>query len=124
MRELVAAGMGGSYDGHTGMRDLFADWREAWEGMDIIPKLRRLELTAGAERGKVKPGIWATNKALGKAERELGQQAEIAYRRLVADWQAQRKRKGAGVPVGRDSSSHLLAEETAARQDTAPDPAL
>jgi transposase len=39
-------------------------------------KLRRLELTAGAERGKVKPGIWSTNKALGKAERELGQQAE------------------------------------------------
>jgi transposase len=65
-------------------------------------KLRRLELTAGAERGKLKPGIWATNKALGKAERELGQQAEVAYRRLVADWQSQRKKKGAGVPVGRD----------------------
>jgi transposase len=64
-------------------------------------KLRRLELTAGAERGKVKPGIWATNKTLGKAERELAQQAEVAYRRLVADRQAQ-KRKGAGVPVGRD----------------------
>jgi len=65
-------------------------------------KLRRLEITAGAERGKVKPGIWATNKALGKAERDLAQQAEVAYRRLVADWQAQRKKKGAGVPVGRD----------------------
>jgi len=65
-------------------------------------KLRRLELTAGAERGKVKPGIWATNKALGKAERELAEQAEVAYRRLVADWQSQRKKKGAGVPVGRD----------------------
>jgi transposase len=64
-------------------------------------KLRRLELTAGAERGKVKPGIWASNKALGKAERELGEQAEVAYRRLVADWQSQKK-KGAGVPVGRD----------------------
>jgi hypothetical protein len=50
----------------------------------------------------VKPGIWATNKTLGKAERELAQQAEVAYRRLVADWQAQKKRKGAGVPVGRD----------------------
>jgi transposase len=65
-------------------------------------KLRRLELTAGAERGKVKPGIWSTNKVLGKAERELGEQAEVAYRRLVADWQSQRKQKGAGVPVGRD----------------------
>ena len=65
-------------------------------------KLRRLELTAGAERGKVKPGIWSTNKALGKAERELARQAEVAYRRLVNEWQSQRKRKGAGVPVGRD----------------------
>ena len=63
-------------------------------------KLRRLELTAG-ERGKVKPGVWSTNKALGKAERELAEQAEVAYRRLVADWQSQKKR-GAGVPVGRD----------------------
>ena len=87
-------------------------------------KLRRLELTAGAERGKVKPGIWATNKALSRAERELAAQGEVAYRRLVADWQAQRKRKGAGVPVGRDSSSHLLVEETAARQGSAPEPAL
>ena len=65
-------------------------------------KLRRLELTAGAERGKVKPGVWSTNKALGKAERELADQAEVAYRRLIADWQSGRKRKGAGVPVGRD----------------------
>jgi transposase len=65
-------------------------------------KLRRLELTAGAERGKVAPGIWSTNKALGKAERELARQAEVAYRRLVNEWQSQRKRKGAGVPVGRD----------------------
>jgi hypothetical protein len=47
-------------------------------------KLRRLELTAGAERGKVKPGIWSTNKALAKAERELARQAEVAYRRTAA----------------------------------------
>jgi transposase len=87
-------------------------------------KIRRLELTAGAQRGKVKPGIWATNEAMRKAERELAEQAEVAYRRTVADWQAQKKRKGAGVPVGRASSSHLLNEETAARQQTAPDPAL
>jgi transposase len=65
-------------------------------------KLRRLELTGGAERGKLKPGIWSTNKAMGRAERELARQAEVAYRRTVADWQTKRKRKGAGVPVGRD----------------------
>jgi transposase len=64
-------------------------------------KLRRLELTAGAERGKVKPGIWAANEAMRKAERELAEQAEVAYRRTVADWQS-RKKKGASVPVGRD----------------------
>jgi transposase len=87
-------------------------------------KLRRLELTAGAERGKVKPGIWSANKAMGKAERELAQQAEVAYRRTIADWQAKRKKKGAGVPVGRDQLSHLLVEETATRQESAPDPAL
>ena len=41
----------------------------------------------------MKPGIWPTNKAMGKAERELAQQAEVAYRRTVADWQAQGKRR-------------------------------
>ena len=65
-------------------------------------KLRRLELTAGAERGKVKPGIWSTNKAMGNAERELARQAEVAYRRLVSEWQSKKKKRGAGVPVGRD----------------------
>jgi transposase len=86
-------------------------------------KLRRLELQAGAPRRKGRPGIWAANEAMREAERELGKQAELAYRRTVADWQAAKK-KGAGVPVGRASSSHLLVEETAARQETAPDPAL
>jgi transposase len=89
-------------------------------------KLRRLELLAGAERrrsgGRPKPGA-PSLKAQEQAEVELARQAEIAYRRLVADWQP-RKRKGAGVPAGRASSSHLLGEETAARQETAPHPAL
>jgi hypothetical protein len=39
---------------------------------------------------------------MGMAERELARQAEVAYRRLVSQWQSQRKKKGAGVPVGRD----------------------
>ena len=54
-------------------------------------KLRRLELTAGAQRGKVKPGIWAANEALRKTERKLAEQAEVAYRRTVTDWQAKRR---------------------------------
>jgi len=90
-------------------------------------KLRQLELAAGAERrrsgGRPKAGV-PTLKERQKAEVELARQAETAYRRLLADWQKAPKKKGAGVPVGRASSSHLLGEETAARQDTAPDPAL
>jgi hypothetical protein len=43
-------------------------------------KLRRLELLAGAQKGEVKPGIWAANTAMRKAEREL---AERAYERSV-----------------------------------------
>jgi transposase len=90
-------------------------------------KLRELELRAGAERrrsgGRPKAGV-PTLKERQKAEVELARQAETAYRRLVADWQKAPKKKGAGVPVGRAFSSHLLGEETATRQDTAPDPAL
>jgi transposase len=90
-------------------------------------KLRQLELLAGAERrragGRPKSGSAPSRKAQQEAEIELARQAETAYRRLVADWHP-RKKKGAGVPAGRASSSHLLDEETAARQETAPDPAL
>ncbi len=51
-------------------------------------KLRRLELTAGAPKRQVKPGTWSTNQALRTAEKELARQAELAYKRTVADWQA------------------------------------
>ena len=57
-------------------------------------------------------------------ERELSEQVEHAYRRLVADWQPKPPRSGAGATRGRAFSSHLLGEETAARQGTAPEPAL
>jgi transposase len=75
-------------------------------------KLRRLELAAGAARGRVKPGTWAVNKAMREAERELARQAEVAYKRTVADWQrvqAAREKakgaaeKGAGATSGRAS---------------------
>jgi ketosteroid isomerase-like protein len=35
---LLAVGMRSSYEGHAGRRDLFADLREAWERMDLIPQ--------------------------------------------------------------------------------------
>ena len=89
-------------------------------------KLRRLELAAGAQRGKAKPGTWAVNKAMRGAERELAAQAEVAYKRTVAEWQRnqahrdaakrQAEKEGAGATPGRASS--------AARQGSAPEPAL
>jgi transposase len=48
-------------------------------------KLRRLELTAGAPKARGKTNIWSTNDAMRQAERA---QAEQAYERTVADWQA------------------------------------
>ena len=58
-----------------------------------------------------------------EAERELADQAEVAYRRTVADWQAtQAKRKGAGATPGRASRGPSSGQ--AARQDQAPEPAL
>jgi transposase len=65
-------------------------------------KLRRLELQAGAPRGKVTPGIWSTNQAMRTAERELAEQAEVAYKRTVADWHAAAK-TGADATPGRAS---------------------
>jgi transposase len=84
-------------------------------------KLRRLERRAGAPRLATRHGglrISAT-AAEREAERRLAEQAEAAYRRLIADWRASgpgRAKKGAGAPPGRASE--------AARQGSAPDPAL
>ncbi len=59
-------------------------------------KLRRLELTAGAPaRSNAAAGIWSTNRAIRQAERELAEQAEASYKRMVKDWQA-----GSGKKVG------------------------
>jgi transposase len=85
-------------------------------------KLRGLELKAKDGRRS-----WPSGHALGtqqEREREFAEQIETAYRRLVADWQPQAPRSGAGATRGRAFSSHLLGEETATRQGTAPEPAL
>ncbi len=68
-------------------------------------KLRLLELRCGAapNRGRRnKSPIFATASQRAH-ERELAVQAEVAYKRSVADWQAQQKRSGAGVSPGRAS---------------------
>ena len=61
-------------------------------------KLRLLEIRAGAPTRKGTPtGTWATRQQMRTAERELAQQAEASYQRIVADWQAAAKKAGASV---------------------------
>ena len=82
-------------------------------------KLRRLELTAGATKGKVRPGIWAANTAMRQAERELARQAELAYQRTVADWQST---KGADATPGRASQRPSKGKQRG--KASVPNPAL
>jgi len=86
-------------------------------------KLRELELRAGAERHpgrrnlKNKSGYHQQENR--ERERELSVQAELAYRRLVADWKATGPAKvGAGATPGR--ASNRPSKGKAARQTTSP----
>jgi hypothetical protein len=52
-------------------------------------KLRRLEITAGAPKyAKSARGIWSSNQAIRQAERQLAEQAEASYKRLIQDQRA------------------------------------
>jgi transposase len=88
----------------------------------VREKLRKLELLVGAERrkGKRNPVRVFATKEQHRLEKDLARQAEVAYRRLVQDWQP--AMKGAGAAPGRASSSQ--PKRQAARQETAPTPAL
>jgi len=78
-------------------------------------KMRRLEITAGAPRYQGKTGIWSTNRAMAQAERELAQQAELAYKNTVRDWAASAPVKvGASATPGR--ASQRPSRGKAARQ--------
>jgi transposase len=82
----------------------------------VARKRRRLELAAGAPRHKTGPNpnpIWATT-AQHQAERRVAEQAETAYRRLVADWQATRPKAGADATPER--ASQRPSKGKAARQ--------
>ncbi len=84
-------------------------------------KLRRLELMSGAERRKGKRiGVFATREQ-HLLDKQLAAQAELAYRRLVRDWQPTIN-KGTGAAPGR--ASRRPSSGQAARQETAPPPAL
>ncbi len=89
----------------------------------VREKIRKLELLTGAERRKGKRNpvrIFATAEQ-HRLDKELGAQAEIAYRRLVQDWQPAIK-KGTGAAAGHASCGPSSGQ--AARQETAPPPAL
>jgi transposase len=65
-------------------------------------KLRLLEIRAGAPTVKgTNTGLFGTRERMRKAERELAQQAEASYKRMVSDWQAATKKSGASVTPGR-----------------------
>jgi hypothetical protein len=79
-------------------------------------KLRKLELAAGApsRKGQVRAGHGARRLDVRAAERDLVLNAEIAYRRTVADWQV----SGRGRDTGARISKAL--EGQAARQTESP----
>ena len=90
-------------------------------------KLRKLELRAGmpSHRGRKGKAAGYSLREVRRRERELAEQAEHAYRQLVADWQAKapaRAREGVAATNGARLSRPSTGQ--AARQDSAPDPAL
>jgi transposase len=92
----------------------------------VRAKLRRVELDAGAPplRTRHAGQRISASAAERDAERELTERAEVAYRRLIADWKATApaKKKGAGATRGRAPSRP--SERQAARQAQARTPAL
>jgi transposase len=63
-------------------------------------KLRRLEITAGAPKyAKTARGVWSSNVAIRQAERQLAEQAEASYKRLVKDRQAAAPAGNVGASV-------------------------
>ena len=88
----------------------------------VREKIRELELATGAERRRARNPVASSRpREQHQLDKELAAQAELAYRRLVADWQPSRK-QGAGAAPGRASCGPSSGQ--AARQETAPPPAL
>jgi transposase len=67
-------------------------------------KLRRLELMAGDPPRRGQRSGSKASKREQLHERELSEQFEAAYRRLVEDWQPKPRKNGAGATRGRASS--------------------
>ena len=82
----------------------------------LAEKIRTLELAAGAERrqGRRQGARVRVSADRRKLDKQLAEQAERAYRRLTADWQASAPKAGAGATPGRASSRP--SKRQAARQ--------
>jgi hypothetical protein len=92
-----------------------------------VQKLRALELRAGmpSRRGQKGKAASYSLKEVRRRERELTEQAERTYRQLVADWQAKAPTtKARGVAAANGARLSRPSAGQAARQDSAPDPAL
>jgi transposase len=90
-------------------------------------KLRALELKAGlpARRGRKGTAAGYSLKDVRRRERELAEQAERAYRQLVADWQAKAPTtKSVGVAAANGTRLSRPSAGQAARQASVPEPAL
>jgi transposase len=87
-------------------------------------KLRALELKAGMppRRGQKGPAAAYSLRQVRTREKQLAEHAERAYAQLVADWQARAPKTGVAAANGARLSRP--SEGQAARQDTAPNPAL
>ena len=74
----------------------------------LAEKTRSLELIAGAQRrqGRRDGARVRVSAQRRQLDKELARQAELAYARLVADWQATRPRSvGSGATPGRASQT-------------------
>jgi hypothetical protein len=89
-------------------------------------KLRALELRAGmpSRRGQKGKAAVYSLKEVRRRERELAEQAEHAYRQLVADWQATAPKPKSGVAATNGTRLSRPSMGQAARQASVPDPAL
>jgi transposase len=87
-------------------------------------KLRALELKAGmpSRRGQKGPAAAYSLRQVRAREKQLAEHAERAYAQLVADWHARAPKTGVAAANGARLSRPSAGQ--AARQDTAPNPAL
>jgi hypothetical protein len=89
-------------------------------------KLRALELRAGmpSRRGQKGKAAAYSLKDVRRLEREIAEQGELAYRQLVADWQARGPVKKSGVAAANGTRLKRPSVGQAARQASVPEPAL